>query len=164
MIEFLTSLLTKFFMGGFAALKTKPTAAEHQPAAVQSALESIMISLENGDIELPDPSRVISPFESHVSLFINDETEKTKSGFIEALGSSLDSMGEEIVSHVPESKVISKVDRDEKDGIEVILGSLDWQVDKQSPLVYSIYMDLLKDGFVYRADSKTFVITARVIK
>ena len=170
MIVLVVQFILKFIQGGLAAIRgTGQHSIEKKVSEVVSenfsnSFESLMSPIEDGSIEFPDIDRVISPFESHMEMFFSPESVKTNTGVIESLGSSLDSLGEEIMHLIPDSKITSKVGREKDRGQEVIFGHLDLKIDKYSPLVYSIYMDLLKDGFVYRTDSKSFVITAEVAK
>jgi hypothetical protein len=114
---------------------------------------------------LPDDHRTVSPFSQHMKKYFKQPPgQVTRTEVIENMHLSLESLGEELQMVVPGSSVSSKVDRVELTDSMLIHGHLTWEVDNPTPEVYDITMDLLKDGFVFRADTKSFVITSRVAK
>ena len=101
----------------------------------------------------------IRPLSYHMSKFFDASREPSRSEAIENMALSLESLGKEIASATsPPGTVVCRVEREK----ELLHGHLDWQFDKHNPDVYTISMDLLRDGFTFRADTKTFVITGKL--
>jgi len=162
MIALIAQMIYKFILGGLRSMR-----GDDMGDITSDQVEKLLANLEAmaGDIAGGhDPSRTISPFEFHLNQYFNKTSTKSNSDIVENLLCSLVSLGEEISEAVPNSVISTAVDRGKKQGIDIIYGHLDWKVDNQSPLVYSICMDLLKDGFIFRADTKTFVISTEVLK
>jgi len=111
-----------------------------------------------------DAGRTIKPFALHMSKYFGSDGEFTRTEVIENMALSLESVSNEIKSIVSGSTISSNVERKDEKGVTILHGHLDWKVDNHSPKVYAISMDLLKDGFVFRADTCTFVITGRIPK
>jgi hypothetical protein len=105
---------------------------------------------------------VITPFEVLMEKHFTPEVVESKSVFIECVLSALTDICEEIRQVSPDSELTNTVKRDDINGKEVIKGYIEWKLDKNSPLVYPICMDLMKDGFMFMAKEKAFVITVRI--
>jgi hypothetical protein len=157
MISFIAGILLKFLTGGIDAVRGTRSAGTSIP------IEAMMKTLVEEEVG-KDRTRVIESFETHLRRNFTPKSVKNNSDIIESLLASLVSLGESICEVVPHSTISTGVERERKNGVDVIYGHLGWEVDNQSPVVYSICMDLLKDGFIFRADSKTFVISTEVIK
>jgi len=152
--EFIAAFLTAFFKGfkqSFAGEVSKDV-----PLLGDSAED-----MEQAILRVRDPNRVIRPFAYHMSQHF-DSDGLTRSEIVENMTLSLESLGAEIMMHVSDSTITTKVEREEDKAGVLLHGHLDWKVDTPTPKVYAINMDLLRDGFVYRTDSNTFVITGRV--
>lgn len=168
MINYLATFLTSFFHELFKALAGRGQSKKAVDDAqfeefMGAAIEAIKDAIDSGELEMFDDGRVLSPFEYHLERTVDGANVTTRSELIEGIGAALDSVGEEITHIIPEATFSSRVERAERGGRELIDGYLTVDVDKHTPVLYSIYMDLLKDGFVFRTDSKAFVITANLL-
>jgi len=127
------------------------------PPAIVQAIEAA----RSGNMSI----RTVHPFAYHMSKFFDGEGVPTRSEAVENMLLSLESLGKEIEAQTSSrGTVTSKVEREVTGKDTLLHGHLDWRVDKHSPNVYAISMDLLRDGFIFRADTRTFVITGKMPK
>jgi len=106
----------------------------------------------------------LTPFEVHMARHSTPEFPKNNSAWIECVLSALTDLGEEIRSLVPESTITTSVERGEVGGVKTFKGHLSWDLDTTDPLVYTISISLLRDGFIYVKDEDSYVITVRAIE
>lgn len=162
MINRLISDIVSFFLPAFIrGFKQGLSGQAPEQPEEKMRLEASPEDLEQAIIMVRDPSRVIRPFAYYMAQHF-DRDDFTRAEIVENMTLSLENLGEEIMMHVPDSTITTKVERAEDKAGVLLHGHLDWKVDVPTPKVYAINMDLLKDGFVYRTDSNTFVITGRV--
>jgi hypothetical protein len=163
-VTFLTASVGAFMRGFIGGLEKSLFPEDDEwggatpPADLELAIQMAVAAHNSSS----DKGRTIKPFASHMSKYFGTEGDFTRSEVVENMTLSLESVGKEIQSIVSGSTISSRVERtDGKSGI-ILHGHLDWKVDNHNPKVYAISMDLLKDGFIFRADTSTFVITGRI--
>ncbi len=137
-----------------------PKIAEPEPSDPETEELFEILSKIKADIE----EGPVRPFAYHLNKHLGDVRTLNRTEVIEGMLLSLESLGSEIKAAVGATDLESRVEREERPNTLLIHGHLRWKVDKQTPAVYSIIMDLLKDGFIYRADTNSFVITSKVAK
>lgn len=153
----LFKILFKFIMGGITAFKKVETNRE-LPAESSAIITSLLSAISS-----QDSAGVIRPFKHHFNSNLVPEAAKSSSAYVECLLAALNSICEEIGQVIPESVFETRVElADEGTDGKTYKGHIRWVVDSYSPDVYHICIDLLMDGFVYQADSKSFVITTQI--
>lgn len=163
MISAAVNVVTKFLyygISGFTSKKIDVTPREVFDEELTQAMEAIIAGIGDDDLDYSEPSRLLPPFSSYLSTY--DGPIKSRSEFIEALLVSLNNIGQEITSIVPKSTVETSIDPINPLNKNIVIGHLKWDIDTLTSLVYPICMDLLKDGFIYRPDTNSFVITTRI--
>lgn len=124
------------------------------PPEAEAALKKML------GLDSQQENRKIRSFEYHLSKQILPGQRITRTEVIEAVTGALETIADEIKHEVGESSIDTKVERDGN----MLYGHLCWTIDKHSPDVYDIVMELLQDGFTYRTESNSFVITSRLEK
>jgi len=164
-VNVIASFVSAFFKGFTAGFNGEPVPnhddgelsikffdsdSDDLPPALLAALEAAKRSQKG---------HAVRPLAYHMNKFFDESREPSRSEVIENMTLSLESLGKEIASATsPPGTVVCRVERED----ELLYGHLDWKVDKHSPDVYAISIDLLRDGFTFRADTKTFVITGKM--
>ena len=127
---------------------------------VTDALTKLVSELSESVVDLDAPTRVLTPFKQYLSIHISSRS-KTKTEYVEGMLLSLNSIGEEIKTYIPESTIKSSIDSSMLKN-DILIGHLQFTIDSVTSLVYPIFIDLLKDGFTYMKESNSFVITTKV--
>ena len=107
--------------------------------------------------------RYITPFNDHILKYFQSTEPLTRSEVVENFLLALGNTAEEIESLAP-GQIVCSIEQEESSNYLILHGHLKWDIDNLNPRVYAIAIELLKDGFTFMADSKTFVITSRVKK
>lgn len=168
MILRITKIVYLFIYYGLTGFKSQPV-SHFEPSLtdelldqqIEEAVNKIISAMNDDDLDYPTGGRLLTPFEAHLSKNIGPST-KTRADYVEGMLLSLNSVGEEIKAMVPDSIIESSVDGSSLSSNNILVGHLGLTVDKVTSSVYPIFIDLLKDGFMYKKDSNTFVITTKV--
>lgn len=122
--------------------------------------EKLSAILDSGGFE---DARYTTPFDRQLTRHFKNLSELTRSEVIENFLLALGDTADEINSLV-DGDISCSIEQEQSTSYLILHGHLKWTIDKLNPRVYAIAMELLKDGFTFMADSKTFVITSRVKK
>lgn len=155
LITFSTAIVRALY--AFVDTFLPPTPSKPKLTGEQLAAD-LKAALVKADLEA---NRKVSPFKYHLKKHFTENRELSRTEIVENLLMSLTSLGQEITELTDGVVECSVENSDQKEG-SVLHGHISWEVDKVSPVVYDIAIDLLKDGFIFRADTKTFVITSRI--
>lgn len=170
MIYYLANIFVTFFRYGLSGFNgnsktldvknTEKTLSDDTIKEIENAITDLLEQYNDTDFDYPHGGRVLTPFERHLAQNFSSGPQ-TRADAVEGMLLSLNQVGEEIQSMLPGSSIESSVDGSDLND-SILKGHLGLDIDTVTSLVYPIFMDLLKDGFVYRPDSNTFVITTKV--
>jgi len=157
--SYLFRLIYTFLMGGVMSLRGD---TEEQPSGDQ--IDALIQALATPRGSKSSRAGFVTPFELLMERHYTPEVEKSQTLFVECMQDALEDTKGEILETVPESKVTTKVERVDNEEYHVYEGHIEWVIDKYTQHVYPICVDLMRDGFMFMPNTKTFVITAKVLK
>lgn len=154
----------KAFFLTFREAVAPEVSPEVSPEPTPSDTEGIAFKLaEVLNLQVGDSERLTTPFSKHMGKYFDKSDEQTMTDIVENMLLSLESIGNEILTII-DGKITTSIDRRDMGSYTLVDGHLGLDVDTVDPDVYTISMELLRDGFTFRADSRTFVITSKVPK
>lgn len=165
-MSMLLNAIFQFLRGGLSSFAPEPPPQpSNDEEEVAAMFEAYMKALGDAAGGKPQrPRTPTTPFEALMARHATPEAEESTSAFIECMLSALNDLGEEIMAHVPTSKIATGIEREEDKDFNIFKGSIEWRLDEFEPIVYPISIGLLKDGFIYVADEQSYVITVKVAK
>lgn len=164
-------LILKFLVGGMKSFKPSTgTSSPSQPKVPKSQAsnfteeESVLVDLLKNlaDSKEEDSRTFLDPFEIVVSSSMQKESLSDPTLFVEGLLKALNLTCDQINSYIPNSEFETWVEKVDKGSGRVYEGHIKWTIDKVTNEVYPICIDLLTDGFIFNAVTRSFMITTRV--
>lgn len=135
----------------------KPRKPQMSDEDVKAMASKLVNAIKVGEEE------IIKPFSYHLNVASQGQPPTDVEQLKNVLKTSLNSLATEIYTLIDLTKPITvEVKTEDVGGQLYISGVLSVKFDEATPDVYDISMELLKDGFIYRAEESAFVITKKV--